>query len=166
MKRSEAFPTKYLSKDDIQQPTAGVIAHVANETLGQGQDQEVKPVISFTGDNLKPMVCNGTNWDILESLYGDDSDNWIGKRVEIWVDPNVMFGGKRTGGLRFRAPKASNGNNGVTQSYAARYQELVAEATGLGLVFPTLDPAAGDADIIAAGKALKAKIAEAQAEAF
>lgn len=104
MKRSEAFPSKYLSKDNISKPTVGIIASVTPETLGQGDDQETKPIVYFSSGIDKPMVCNTTNWMTIEDLYGDDSDNWVGKPIEVWVDPSVSFGGKRIGGLRFRAP--------------------------------------------------------------
>lgn len=110
MKRSEAFPTKYLSKDDITAPTVGVIAKVVNETLGQGDDQEVKPILYFSSGIPKPMVLNNTNWINVEGVYGDESDNWTGKPIEVWVDPSVSFGGKRIGGLRLRAPANSNGH--------------------------------------------------------
>lgn len=117
MKRSEAFPTKFLSKDDIHAPTVGVIEHVVNETLGQGDDQEIKPVMYFSSGIPKPMVINNTNWTNVEAAYGDESDAWKGKRIEVWVDPSVAFGGKRIGGLRLRAP-ASNGAELLTAEQA------------------------------------------------
>lgn len=169
MKRNDAFPSRYLSKADIPAPVVAVIASVANEPLGQGQAQEVKPVLSFTGDSPKPMVCNASNWDTLEGLYGEESDNWTGKRIEIWVDPTVMYGGKREGGLRLRAPAAAPANgSGSTAAPKlwALWVELSEQARELGLPVPDLDPAANAADIITACKAMSDKIEAAQAEAF
>lgn len=169
MKRNDAFPSRYLSKADIPAPVVAVIASVANEPIGQGQAQEVKPVLSFTGDSPKPMVCNASNWDTLEGLYGEESDNWTGKRIEIWVDPNVMYGGKREGGLRLRAPQAQPANgSGSTAAPKlwARWVELSEQARDLGLPVPDLDQAADTIQMLDAGKALKAKIEAAQAEAF
>ena len=50
----------------------------------------------------KPMVLNATNKDALVSALGKAPANWINASVGIYVDPNVMFGGVRTGGLRLR----------------------------------------------------------------
>ena len=108
MKRSEAFPTKYLSKDDIHAPTVGVIERIVNETLGTGDDQEIKPIMYFSSGLPKPMVVNTTNWTNVEAVYGDESDNWVGKTIEVWVDPSVVYGGKRIGGLRLRAPAVNH----------------------------------------------------------
>lgn len=158
MKRSEAFPTKYLSKDDITAPTVGTIARVVNETLGQGEDQEIKPVMYFSAGIPKPMVLNNTNWMNVEAVYGDESDNWTGKPIEVWVDPSVAFGGKRIGGLRLRAPAG----NGKPATIRERWDALTKRAKAAGVAVPDLDAAAADADILAAGKALLAKVEEAE----
>ena len=50
----------------------------------------------------KPMVLNATNKDALVSALGKAPANWINASIGIYVDPNVMFGGVRTGGLRLR----------------------------------------------------------------
>ena len=116
MKRTDAFPSKYLSKDDLSGPTLGVIDAVVIETLGQGDEQETKPVLYWKSGLPKPMVINNTNWQNVEALYGDDSDGWMGKTVEVWVDPAVSFGGKRIGGLRLRAPSTETQPNPMTPS--------------------------------------------------
>jgi hypothetical protein len=107
MKKSEVFPSKYLAQADIPSPVVVTIKLVQMETLGQGKDQEDKPIIHFQG-SWKPMVLNAGNWDCLEHAYGDESDLWAGRVCEIYVDPNVSFGGKRTGGLRLRIPSGGS----------------------------------------------------------
>lgn len=156
MKRNEAFPTKYLSKEDIKAPTIGVIARVVNETLGQGDDQEIKPVMYFSGGVDKPMVVNATNWINVESVYGDESDNWIGKQIEVWVDPSVSFGGKRIGGLRLRAPAQHSAP--TTADLRAKYGQRMTEAAALNIKAEQLPADATDEQIIAAGKKLLAQI--------
>lgn len=159
MKRSDAFPTKYLSKDDIKAPTTGTIERVVNETLGQGDDQEIKPVMYFSGGPDKPMVVNATNWITVEALYGDESDNWTGKQIEIWVDPSVSFGGKRIGGLRLRQP--AQHPVPTTAELRAKYGQRMTEAAALGIKAEPLEDAT-DEQIIAAGKKLAALIKSAQ----
>ncbi len=36
----------------------------------------------------------------LTALWGDESDEWIGRRVTLAGDPDVMFGGQKVGGIR------------------------------------------------------------------
>ena len=155
-----------MSKDDIPSPTIGTIARVVNETLGQGDDQEVKPVMYFSAGITKPMVINNTNWMNVEAVYGDESDNWTGNQIEVWVDPSVAFGGKRIGGLRLRVPQSSelkSANGDHLSKLWQRWNELVTEAGQFKVKVPALDADASEADIISAGKALAQAIAEAKA---
>jgi hypothetical protein len=39
---------------------------------------------------------------MVATLHGDDYDEWVGKRVTLYVDPSVTFGGKIVGGIRPR----------------------------------------------------------------
>ncbi len=108
MKRSQAFTGNYLKQEDAPHPFVATVGSVQMETLGQGADAETKPVLHFTDSHIKPMVLNFGNWTIIESAYGEDSDMWTGKPVEVYVDPNVMFGSKKVGGLRLRIPSNSH----------------------------------------------------------
>lgn len=101
---SELYPSKWLSKTDVQQPIFATISHVAMETIKSQNGNETKPVLYFHG-NLKPLILNKTGAMILESLYGSDYTTWSGKPIEVFFDPNVSFGGKITGGVRLRAPQ-------------------------------------------------------------
>ena len=37
-----------------------------------------------------------------------EADDWIGKEVILYVDPNVSYGGKVTGGLRLKSAKPAS----------------------------------------------------------
>jgi hypothetical protein len=103
MKQNEAFPSKYLKKEDVPQPTTYTIATVTSTVLTSEENgDEQKVEMTFAEEGSKPAIVNRSNWATLEDAYGDDSDGWIGKPVEWFVDPSVMFKGKRTGGLRVR----------------------------------------------------------------
>jgi hypothetical protein len=106
MRTSDAFPSKYLKKEDVGERRMVVtITRVEMEDVGQGEQQENKPVVYF--DELeKGMVLNKGNADaMVEAAGGDDEmDNWRGVRVVLYVDRNVMFAGKRVGGLRVTIP--------------------------------------------------------------
>jgi hypothetical protein len=111
MKKGDALPGKYLSKDDFPAATLVTIKMVTLEMVksDRGPD-ECKPVAYFreasnTGlDLARGVILNVGNWEACEEITGeDDSDNWMNKQVVVYVDPDVTFGGKRVGGIRIRA---------------------------------------------------------------
>jgi len=105
---SEMFPGRWLKKEDVPHPTTATISRVSREEVNADNGgREMKVVMAFAEAHLKPMILNIGNATAVTELYGDDSANWVGKRVEVYTDPNVMFGGKRVGGLRLRAPSAN-----------------------------------------------------------
>lgn len=114
MKRSDAFPSKYLSQTDVEPAITAIIDEVTRETLKGRDDEpdETKAVMYFKNDTVKPMVLNNVNWLACEDLYGDDSDNWGGKPIELYRDANIMFGSKRVGGIRIRAPHGLKEDSG------------------------------------------------------
>lgn len=130
MKKSQVFPSNYLGKEDLASPLTVTIGDVRMETVkGDGADEE-KAVLHFAEKNLKPMILNNTNWTTLEEAYGDDSDFWRGKPAEIYVDPGVMYGGKRVGGVRLRTPPKTN-NNGKPVSPTLLTWDQAISACGL-----------------------------------
>jgi len=104
MKTSEMFPSKYMGKDCLASPIVATIDSTWMEDIKGKNGMQRKPVISFMDQELKPMILNVTNTIMLESLYGNDSDHWRGRQIEIYYDPNVMNGLERTGGIRLRQP--------------------------------------------------------------
>ena len=107
MKRAQAFPSRYLGKDDVPEPFVATIANVAQEQVNGDRGLEIKAVMTFTNPTIKSLIVNNINWTTCESAYGGESDDWCGQAVEIYVDPNVMFGRERVGGVRLRIPGAS-----------------------------------------------------------
>jgi hypothetical protein len=95
------FPSKYLKGDDLKGTPTVKIASIAREVVGQSNEE--KTVIYFEGFQ-KGLVLNRTNSDVLESLYGDETDDWIGEEVTLFSVP-VTFQGKTTNACRVRAPK-------------------------------------------------------------
>jgi hypothetical protein len=125
MKRSEAFPSNYLSKEDVQTPVIATIESLARKTLKSDEGDETKTLMYFREDQLKPLILNNTNWLICEDAYGEDSDSWIGRKIELYFEPNVMFGAKRTGGVRVRVPHASSVPSTLTLEQAVALCESV-----------------------------------------
>jgi hypothetical protein len=100
MRANEAFPAKYLKAADVKaKPIVTVISHLAQEMVGQGQDQKEKHVLYF--EDQKPLVLNRTNWETLEEAFGD-SDDWPGNKVKL-RSARTQFQGKTVDGLRVEA---------------------------------------------------------------
>ena len=80
-----------------REPTV-VISDVKMETLGDDQ----KMVIYFEKAS-KGMVLNKTNATMIASLYGPETEDWIGKAIKLvsaWVD----FSGRQVEAVRVRPP--------------------------------------------------------------
>ena len=94
-----AFPSKWLRATDLQNRRYTVtISHVTLEDMGDG---EHKPIIYFQGSQ-KGLACNKTNALEIATAYGDETDGWAGKQIELYPSM-VMFQGRNTPCIRCRA---------------------------------------------------------------
>jgi hypothetical protein len=104
MNRAQAFPSAYFSKEEvIRGPVRLTISDVRIETM-PGDAAEEKPLMYFQERGVKPLILNSCNWQTCEDAYGNDSNDWGGKAIEVYHDPNVMFGREKKGGVRIRIP--------------------------------------------------------------
>lgn len=105
MKLHQAFPSNFLKSEDIGDTEMVLtITGVENEELGQGQEKETKPVISFK-ETDKKLVVNKTNFIAIAGVLGsDESDDWSGKQIGL-ITMQVQFGGKMTMGIRVSLKK-------------------------------------------------------------
>lgn len=104
MKMSTSSDSPYLAKENVPSPIDAIIAKVTFEQIKFRDKVEEKWVMHFSSPKLKPMLLNVGNRKTLKGLYGDDTDNYPGKPIGVWVNPNVEFEGEVVGGLRLRAP--------------------------------------------------------------
>lgn len=100
MRRNEALPSKYLNAADVGQNVYKlVIASVVMEKMEN--DGVMKPVMYFNNAQ-KAMVVNATNWDNMSQVYEDESQNWIGKTIEMYTESTRMPNGTAGRGIRIR----------------------------------------------------------------
>jgi hypothetical protein len=59
--------------------------------------------IYFEGDNNRPWKPSKGMLRILAGAWGRDSSAWVGKSVQIYNEPTVVYAGKQIGGIRIRA---------------------------------------------------------------
>lgn len=101
MKVGAMFPSKYITATEIGQNVFRLtIARVVVEDVGD--DSGHQPVVYFQ-EAQKGFVLNRTNANTLEWLYGDESDGWIGRQVDVFAEMTT-FRGKPMLGKRLRGP--------------------------------------------------------------
>ncbi len=100
MRKNDALPSKYLNATDVGNKVFKLtIANVSMEKMEN--DGAMKPVMTFHNAQ-KGMPVNATNWDNMAMVYGDESDNWIGKHIEMFTEATRMPNGTPTRGVRIR----------------------------------------------------------------
>lgn len=96
---NEEFPSKYLKAADLQGHAVKVkVRDVVSETIGND-----RKLVMYFQNRDKGMVLNKTNARTIGDLYGDDTDDWVDKVVEVFA-MKVEFNGRMVDGLRVRVP--------------------------------------------------------------
>lgn len=111
--------SKYLGKADLADYPQGrnlTIRGFKRENVGQGQNEEERTVCywqeQLEDETAKPMVINKSNSQRLQLHTGAESPQEAkGCVVNVYVDPEVEFGGKIVGGLRIRAKQDGAGKD-------------------------------------------------------
>lgn len=100
---SQMVQSKYLKQGDVPDPLIVTIVGVKQVNVAKEDDApEMKWAIKFK-EFSKPMILNSTNLHLAAKiLNSDDTDDWTGREIILFSDPNVSFKGELIGGLRFR----------------------------------------------------------------
>src|SRR5262249_33315590 len=100
---------RFLAKTDVGDGLVVTILDVTKENIASpGQPPEERVLLTLKG--VKPMTLNSTNARQISKIVGSqESDDWVGKKIELYNDEDVEFGGKTIGGLRVRAPHSKAG---------------------------------------------------------
>ena len=78
-------------REDINQGDILEILDEGREIPGQWGERNVFRVLTLNGDRF--LTFNSTSMNYLIDVFGDETKNWIGKKVKVWlVKSNV--GGK------------------------------------------------------------------------
>ncbi|MCJ7482623.1 MAG: hypothetical protein MUO31_06630 [Thermodesulfovibrionales bacterium] len=98
--------TTFIQKSDVERGALVTIDRVTEENVApDSQPEEIKYVIHFKED-YKPWSPGITTLDIIGQIAGiGDVDKWPGTKLVLYLDQNVAYKGKITGGIRCRAPK-------------------------------------------------------------
>lgn len=124
---SAAFPSNYIKAADLQnQNVMVVIERIQIEDVGD----ETKPVLYFQ-NKAKGMVLNKTNANNIALVYGDETDDWLGKELVLYPTM-VDFQGRSVPAIRVRvpAPRERTSGRAAAADAAPRYGErAVVQAT-------------------------------------
>ena len=104
-KVSDMITSKFLKKEDFDSPQVLTIKDCTMEPVGN--EDETRWVL-WVKERDKGLVLNVTKIRLLESAYGQDTDDWRGNKVKLSHDPSVMFAGKIVGGIKLQtSPKTA-----------------------------------------------------------
>lgn len=65
-------------------------------------DQPVHIITDLYGPS-RPWKASKTALRDIVQAWGTDSTVWVGRRITLWNDPEVLWAGKKVGGVRIRA---------------------------------------------------------------
>jgi hypothetical protein len=114
----DMIESKFLKKEDVgEDGTIVTVGTVNKVNVAMANDPpEFRWTMQFD-EFEKPMVLNSTNIKLAERIFGsDNTDDWIGKKLIAFNDPNVTFGKDIVGGIRLKAhrkaapPREMTGN--------------------------------------------------------
>ena len=95
--------SKYLKKEDAGDGKAATIKDIRQINVAmENQPPEYKWVLFFE-EHPKGLVMNQGNITKCSRLCeSEDTDDWTGKKVTLYNDPDVTYGGRAVGGVRIR----------------------------------------------------------------
>ncbi len=105
MNISDLSESKYLRKEECEPPIRVTIVGIAKENLAkENEAPEYKYILNFK--ECKPLVLNKTNGGRIAHVLGSpETDDWVGKTIDLFNDATVEFGGQMTGGIRVLVPQ-------------------------------------------------------------
>lgn len=105
MKIDDMIESKYLKQSDVPDPVIWTVDRIKKVNVGRDdEDPEYRWTVKYR-EFPKPMVLNVTNLKRMAKALGDDTEDWIGGKIEVYTDPDIEYGGNVTGGLRVRGLK-------------------------------------------------------------
>jgi hypothetical protein len=75
------------------------IKDVTEEKIAKEGEKEKKKLLLHFAETDAGLVLNSTNNAIISDAYGDDTDNWLKKKIKLRIS-KVMFQGKMVDGLQ------------------------------------------------------------------
>jgi hypothetical protein len=104
VKIGELTQSKFLKGSDFPKPALCTIGNVVKENVAKPNEEKKERGVMYFAEFEKGLVLNATNLKRTAAALGsEDTDDWIGKKIVVYYDENVEFGGDLVGGIRLRA---------------------------------------------------------------
>jgi len=87
-------------RTDVEVVIAEVLRH-RNVAFDTGRTKPVVYSLRFERKK-RQLVLNGCNRRALQAMFGPNTQDWIGMKISLFVDPNVKLAGKIVSGIRIR----------------------------------------------------------------
>lgn len=97
------FSTLYLQASDLPdgEDTVVTIRSFERRELRQDDRTVTKWVLSF--DEIEGgLALNDTNGRAISKLLGKEMNEWIGRKIVVYIHPGVEYNGIHTRGIRVR----------------------------------------------------------------
>ena len=110
--------SKFLKGSDVTPAKVMTIKKLEQENLAREDQPPKMKWIMYFNEADKGLVLNSTNIKrCAKALLAEDTDDWVGKRITLFFDPDIEFGGQIVGGIRIkRANPASELHKAIKSS--------------------------------------------------
>jgi hypothetical protein len=88
---------RFLKKEDT--PVSLTISGVEEFNYSRVAGKEDCKIIIDSEERFR-LSLNATNLETIAQLFGNDTDDWLGRRVGFMWDPTIKMGGEIVGGIR------------------------------------------------------------------
>jgi hypothetical protein len=106
---------RYVRQVDVTDEPILTIKNFALEKMQSNGREEDRWVLYFK-ETPRGLVLNQAHLRALRESFGLNDSDCVGKRVQLYVDASVTFGGRVTGGTRLRAFKPASKKASASQS--------------------------------------------------
>jgi len=97
--------SKWLTKGEVENMAPEQRRTTVEKVVEEEVGDEPKPVLYLRGIE-KGWPINMTGLEALAEIVGsENTDKFAGEPVEIFVDPDVRYAGKRVGGIKLRSDR-------------------------------------------------------------
>jgi hypothetical protein len=104
----ELNTSRFFKQEDVaDKPLVLTIASIDKEEVEFQAGKETGVVVRFK-ETERQVYAKTVLKSQLAELFPDSPASAVGQKIELYRDPNVMMGPKKTGGLRFRAPTGAS----------------------------------------------------------
>ena len=100
------FLGNYLKKEEVHGRPVVTITNVSAETV-EGKAKQM--LVAKFAEWSKPLILHKTNIQTLAEIFGDTNTGLWRGQVTLYVDDNIIFAGKRVGGIRIAPAPAAAG---------------------------------------------------------